>query len=82
MVKLKKIEANNDIVKYYYIAEDSESKGVLAYYPKTGTKKVEKYCGGDSEDSYMDKHRAHAFHRLEQYATKNNYPDEDMVFWG
>ena len=81
MVKLEKVEANSEFVKYYYIVENSSLKGVLIYYPKTDTKKVEKYCEGDGKDSYMVKHRTYAFRRLKQYVEKYKEDieiDEDL----
>lgn len=82
MVYLEKKEVNDAFVKYYYFTIRGTEKGVLVYYPNTDTRIVEKYCEGDTEESYMSKHRGHAFRRIKEYASKNNYPERDIVAWG
>ena len=82
MVYLEKSEITKDEVRYFYYLYKGDKKGILIYFPKTGICRVEEFCEKDSEDSYYESNRGHAFVRMMEYVEKNNYPDADMVAWG
>ena len=76
MVRIKFIELTENIIRYAFFPEDSEEYGIVALNRKTGERILEREIEG-----YTLNYAAHAFHRIEEYQKKNEFPKEDIVAW-
>lgn len=76
MVKIEFIELTENIVRYKFFPENSKEYGIVALNRQTGERILEKEVKG-----YLLNYAAHAFHRMEEYQNKNDFPKEDMVAW-
>lgn len=76
MLILELIEISKNFIKYRYVPEGKEESGVIVLDKETGEVKIESLAK-DYDSSYM----GHAVHRIDEYYTKDSYPQKDMVVW-
>ena len=63
-------------VSYRYYPEGGDEYGIVSLMRKTGKRIHDLFCP-DAISSYAGQ----AWRRLEEYQTKNHFPEEDLVAW-
>jgi hypothetical protein len=78
LVTIKLIELTDDRVIYEYFPEDNQKHpGKVALDLKT----KERLFLKDSTEDFGKRYAAHAIKRIEEYASKKDFKDNDLVAW-
>ena len=78
MVIIRKKEVTKDKVSYYYQIEGEGDWGILAYFPKKGLLRIEKFAESEYE---LENYSHHAFTAIMKFYDNDEYPEEKLIAW-